>query len=199
MKRMPVFSVLCALLFLLTLNASSWAAEVSPEAAQEPAFSAREQALQQVQNELQNPERRWYTITRLKWGYPLRWSAGIGAMLTEQPRDMDCATGCVIRGWHFQVEPGQYGIQGGVGWGRLVGETGRTKRWMHTANWGWAVRGVLLRTWGDSYLDPDSQTLAGIEGSLSIVRVNLSVGMLRSFSSEADPNWVLVGSFGLGF
>lgn len=199
MKRRLVFSTLCSLLFLLTQNASSWASEDSQEAIENPAISAKEQALQQVRNELQNVERRWYTITRLKWGYPLRWSAGIGAMLSKQPRDTDCATGCAIRGWHFQVEPGQYGIQGGVGWGRLVGETGRTKRWMHTVNWGWSVRGVVLRTWGDSYLDPDSQTLAGMEGNLSIARVNLSVGMLRSFSSEADPDWVLVGSFGLGF
>ena len=27
-----------------------------------------------------------------------------------------------------------------MGWGTLVGETGRTKRWLHTVNWGWAVR-----------------------------------------------------------
>ena len=199
MKRKSNFPCIFVLVFLHFFITNLSAEEALTEPADDFAISPQEQALQQVRGELEDVERRWYTISRFKWGYPLRWSAGIGAMLTEQPRDTDCATGCAISGWHFQVEPGQYGIQGGVGWGKLVGETGRTKRWMHTANWGWSLRATVLRTWGDSYLDPDSQTLAGVEYSLSIVRLNFSVGMLRSFSSEADPDWVLTGSMGFGF
>jgi len=155
--------------------------------------------MQQVREELSNVKKRWYTLTRLKWGFPLRFSAGIGAMLVEQPSKTDCATGCMVRGWHFEVEPGQYGIQGSVGWGNLVGETGRTKRWLHTVNWGWAVRGAVLRTWRYGPLGPTPQTLVGIEGNLSIVRLNFSAGIMRSLSSQTDDDWVVTGALGWGF
>jgi hypothetical protein len=80
----------------------------------------------------------------------------------------------MVRGWHFEVEPGIHGLQAGVGWGKLVGETGRSKRWMHTTYFAWAVRAVALRTWGDTPLEPESQTLAGIEGDFSIIRLSFS-------------------------
>lgn len=196
MERRSRFPTLFAFLLLQFLSASLFAAEKPSQAAQ---GSASERALLQVQNELQDTERRWYAITRLKWGYPLRLSGGFGAILTEQPRDTDCATGCLLRGWHFEVEPGQYGIQGSIGWGRLIGETGRTRRWMHTVNWGWAVRGSVLRTWRYSPLGATPQTLVGVEGNLSIVRLNFSAGIMRSLSSQADNDWVVIGGVGIGF
>lgn len=161
--------------------------------------SKQDQALQQVQDELDDVEWRWYGLSRLKWGFPLRFSAGFGAMLTEQPRDTNCMTGCMIRGWHFEVEPGQYGIQGSVGWGRLIGETGRTRRWMHTVNWGWALRGAVLRTWRYGPMGPIPQTLVGVEGNLSIVRLNFSAGIMRSLNPQTDDDWVVTGALGWGF
>jgi len=175
------------------------AGEPLADPAESRAISPQDQAMQQVHEELNNLKRRWYVLTRLRWGYPLRLSAGFGAMLVEQPVETDCATGCMARGWHFEVEPGQYGIQGSVGWGKLVGETGRTKRWLHTVNWGWAVRGAVLRTWRYGPMGPIPQTLVGVEGNLSIVRLNLSAGIMRSLSSQTSDDWVITGALGWGF
>jgi hypothetical protein len=194
-------SYLSVLLFasLQLIITNSLADEALAEPAEGHALSPQDQAMQQVREELGNVEKRWYGLTRLKWGFPLRFSAGFGAMLVEQTSETDCATGCMVRGWHFEVEPGQYGIQGSVGWGKLVGETGRTKRWLHTVNWGWAVRGSVLRTWRYGPMGPIPQTLIGIEGNLSIVRLNFSAGIMRSLSSQTDDDWVVIGAVGVGF
>lgn len=199
MKLRP--SYLSVLLFasLQLIITNSLADEALAEPAEGHALSPQDQAMQQVREELGNVEKRWYGLTRLKWGFPLRFSAGFGAMLVEQTSETDCATGCMVRGWHFEVEPGQYGIQGSVGWGKLVGETGRTKRWLHTVNWGWAVRGSVLRTWRYGPMGPIPQTLIGIEGNLSIVRLNFSAGIMRSLSSQTDDDWVVIGAVGVGF
>ncbi len=191
--------------YVFVLTAFLWpifhvsADQALTEASPGPAISEQDKALQQVRDELNDVGHRWYAITRLKWGFPLRFSAGFGAILTKQPKNIDCATGCAVRGWHFEVEPGQYGIQGSIGWGKLIGETGRTKRWLHTVNWGWAVRGSVLRTWRYGPMGPIDQTLVGVEGSLSIVRLNMSVGLMRSLTSATDDDWVFTGAVGIGF
>lgn len=199
MTRRSNFAYVFVLTALLLPAIPVSADQASAEAAPNSAMSKQDKALQQVRNELDDVEHRWYAITRLKWGFPLRFSGGFGAILTKQPKDIDCATGCMVRGWHFEVEPGQYGIQGSVGWGKLIGETGRTKRWLHTVNWGWAVRGAILRTWRYGPMGPIDQTLVGVEGNLSIVRLNMSVGLMRSLTSATDDDWVFTGAVGIGF
>lgn len=199
MTRQANFAYVLVLIPFLLLAFPVSAEQVPGESNQRPAISEQDKALQQVRDELDDTGYRWYAITRLKWGFPLRFSAGFGAMLVEQPRDTDCATGCGVRGWHFEVEPGQYGIQGSIGWGKLIGETGRTKRWFHTVNWGWAVRGSVLRTWRYGPMGPIDQTLVGVEGSLSIVRLNMSAGLMRSLTSATDDDWVFIGAVGVGF
>lgn len=191
-----VFSVCQCLIFALLFSS-----QVMAESAGTEENSSRELAMQQVRSELETIEKRWYAISRIRWGYPLRWSAGFGAMLTEQPSDQDCSISCAVRGWHFEVEPAQYGIQGSLGWGKMIGSTGGTERWMHTVYWGWAVRGVVVRQWGSDYgpLGFGPQTLLGIEGNLSIVRLNFTAGVLRSLSSVSNEEWVLTGSLGWGF
>lgn len=163
--------------------------------------SSRERAMKEVRAELETVEKRWYAISRVRWGYPLRFSAGFGAMLTKQPSGQDCSISCSVRGWHFEVEPAQYGIQGSLGWGKMIGSTGGTERWMHSVYWGWAVRGVIVHPWGGDRrpLGQDQQTLVGIEGNLSIVRLNFTAGLLRSLSSVSNEDWVLTGSLGWGF
>lgn len=158
-----------------------------------------EEAFEQVRAELTTLENRWYTIARARWSYPQKISAGIGAMRVQQPRDADCHSGCSLKGWMFQVEPGLYGIQGSVGWGKLVGETGRSKHWMRKSNFAWAVRAAVLRTWGDSPLTPQNQTLVGVEGSFSIISINLSLGIMRSLDSDPNHDWRITGGLGLGF
>ncbi len=166
-------------------------------------LTEQNQALEQVRQELTNTERRWYGLMRIRWHNTQTLSAGFGAMLVDQPKNIDCAIGCTLRGWHFEVEPGLYGIQSGIGWGKLVGETGRTGRLMHTVHFGWNVRGVVLRTWGDSSLYPQSQTLAGVEASLTVIRLNLSLGVLKSLYSGPGEgfgeDWIITTGFGWGF
>lgn len=171
--------------------------------ANNPQTTARTRALEQVSEELSDLEWRWYGLMRIRWQDTQLFSAGLGAMRVKQPRNSNCSIGCALQGWHFEVEPGLYGIQAGVGWGRLVGETGRTKRLVHTVHFGWNVRAVVMRTWGDSSLYPQSQTLAGMEASISIVRLNISAGLLRSLYSgpgeEYGEDWVITTGFGWGF
>lgn len=189
----------CVLLSLQFFAGSAFADQEFAEKTQ--GVTDPDLAFQRVQEELEDVEWSWYGIGRFRYNYPLKFSAGFGAILVEQPRDTDCSTGCMVQGWQFEIEPGLYGIQGSVGWGRLVGETGRTKRWMHTTHFGWAIRGVLMRTWGD-WRDTDTpvaKTLAGVEGSVSIVRLNFSLGLLRSLSSNASEDWVISAGAGFGF
>lgn len=164
---------------------------------------SQDQALDQVRAELDTQERRWYGLMRVRWHDLQGFSAGMGAMLVKQSEYIDCSAGCAIKGWHFEVEPGLNGIQAGVGWGKLVGETGRTNRLMHTVHFGWSVRGVVMRTYGDNPLYPQDQTLAGVEAGVSIVRLNFSLGAFRSLYSgpgeQYTQDWVFSLGFGWGF
>ena len=179
------------------------AEEAPTEPVTKPETTEQNQALEQVQEELTNLEPRWYGLTRVRFHDTQKISAGLGAIYVKQPKHVDCSTGCSLRGWHFEVEPGLYGVQAGIGWGKLIGETGRTKRLLHTVHFGWSVRGVVLRTWGDSTLYPQSQTLAGIEASVSIIRLNFSLGVLQSLYSgpgeEYGEDWIITTGIGWGF
>lgn len=195
----------CVRVLLLTgfLSLQAHAGDALTQPATTPLPTEQNQALDQVREELTNMDRRWYGLMRIRWHDTQRFSAGLGAMFVKQPQNADCSTGCAIRGWHFEVEPGLYGIQGGIGWGKLVGETGRTRRLMHTVHFGWSVRGVVLRTWGDSSLYPQSQTLAGVEASVSIIRLSISAGVLKSLYSgpgeQFGEDWIITTGFGWGF
>jgi hypothetical protein len=191
------FSRVLVLIAFLSLQAQ--ADDTLGVSATYPQTPEQNQVLDQVREELTNLDRRWYGLMRIRWSDTQKISAGFGAMLVNQPKNIECSIGCTLRGWHFEIEPGLYGVQGGVGWGKLVGESGRTGRLMHTVHFGWNVRGVVLRTWGDSTLWPKSQTLAGIEGGLSIIRLNFSLGFLRSLSSDAAEDWIITTGIGWGF
>jgi hypothetical protein len=199
MKERPKFHFSRVLVLIAFLSLQAQADDTLSVSATYPQTPEQNQALDQVREELTNLERRWYGLMRIRWSDTQKISAGFGAMLVNQPKNIECSIGCTLRGWHFEIEPGLYGVQGGVGWGKLVGESGRTGRLMHTVHFGWNVRGVVLRTWGDSTLWPQSQTLAGIEGGLSIIRLNFSLGLLRSLSSEAGEDWIITTGIGWGF
>jgi len=159
----------------------------------------REQAMQRVREELETLERRWYGIGRIRYTYPQEVSVGFGAIFVNQPKDTDCSTTCMVHGWQFEIEPGLYGLQGSVGWGKLVGETGRTRHLMYDVHLGWAVRGVVLRTYRDYRFRPLPKTLAGIEGSFTFARLNFSLGVLHSLSSGDYEDWLISSGVGFGF
>ncbi|MGB5486543.1 MAG: hypothetical protein WBN06_04085, partial [Lysobacterales bacterium] len=200
MKGRPKTHCMRILVFMVFLSLHAQAEDALTEPVTNPESTEQNQALEQVREELTNLESRWYGLMRVRWHDTQMVSAGLGAIFVKQPENVDCSIGCSLRGWHFEVEPGLYGIQGGVGWGKLVGETGRTKRLLHTVHFGWNVRGVVLRTWGDSSLYPQSQTLVGVEGSVSIIRMNISLGFLRSLYSgpgeESGHDWIITTGFG---
>jgi hypothetical protein len=158
-----------------------------------------EQATQRVREELENLERRWYGIGRVRYTYPQQLSVGFGAIIVNQPKDTDCSSTCMVTGWQFEIEPGLYGTQGSVGWGKLVGATGRTERLMHTVYLAWAVRGVVMRTYGGFRYTPLPKTLAGIEGSFTFARLNFSAAVLHSMSSSTDKDWLFSLGAGFGF
>jgi hypothetical protein len=159
----------------------------------------KDQAMQRVRGELENLERRWYAIGRVRYTYPQEISVGFGAMLVDQPKDTDCSTSCMVQGWQFEIEPGLFGTQGSVGWGKLVGETGRTRHLMYDVHLGWAVRGVVMRTYRDYRFRPLPKTLAGIEGSFTFARLNFTVGVLHSLSSGDYQDWLISSGVGFGF
>lgn len=173
------------------------------ESGSTPESSEQNLVLEQVRDEMNHEERRWYGLMRVRTHSEQVISAGFGAMLSKQPEHVDCSVGCTLRGWHFAVDTGLRGVQAGVGWGKLFGETGRTKRLVTAAHYGWNVRAVALRTWGDNGLYPNEQTLVGLEGGFSIIRINISAGILRSLYSgpgqEYTQNWVLTAGVGWGF
>ena len=163
----------------------------------------QELVLAQVRNEIDNKKYRWYGLMRFRTHSEQVVSAGFGAMLSKQPEHVDCTAGCELSGWHFEVDTGLRGVQAGIGWGKLIGETGRTQRMVTAANFGWNVRAVALRTWGDNGLYPNEQTLVGIEGGFSIIRINTSVSVLRSLYSgpgeQYTEDWIMAFGVGWGF
>jgi hypothetical protein len=197
-KKYCILLLAALVLFASDIAAQGSGADGAGPAAN-PDLPTADQAMQQVRDELASVEDRWYGITRARWSYPQKFSVAVGAMVTEQRRDADCAEPCTLYGWHFEVEPGLYGVQGSVGWGKLVGETGNTEHLMHTVYLGWALRGVVMRTWGDSPLTPTNQTLAGIEGNFSLLRLNYSIGVLRSLSSDSSRDLIITAGIGWGF
>jgi hypothetical protein len=195
----PNFYYGYALVLSIVVCLQARADDTGPEPPTQPFTEKQNQAMVQVREELTNLERRWYGLVRVKYGYPQRLAAGLGAIFVDQPKSMDCLTGCALRGWHFEIEPGRFGIQGSVGWGKLIGETGRNGRLLHTVHFGWNVRGVVFRSWRDSSLRPKEQTLVGAEFGLSIIRLNFSVGILRSLASDRNQDWVGLATVGWGY
>ena len=152
-----------------------------------------------VRAELANTERRWYGLIRARYSSSQLLSVGLGAIFVEQPESENCAVGCMLHGWQFAVEPGVYGLQGSVGWGRLAGETGQLKHLIPTVYFGWAVRAAVLRTWGGSRPIEPGQTFAGIEYNFSILRMNFAAAVMHSLSSNSPDEWIYSGSLGWGF
>lgn len=137
---------------------------------------------------------------RLRASWPLQAAGALGAILGRRPSSWDCATVCEFRGFQLQTEAGSGGVQVTAGWASLVGETDRSGRWLKRVHVGYAVRGALMRTGGNSTLDPKAQTFAGIEGTVAATRTSISIGVYRraSHRPSSDP-WIVGAGVGWGF
>lgn len=144
---------------------------------------------------------RWLGIARVRYSIPLEFSVGGGAVVARMPASHDCTAFCEYRGFVAQIEPGSAGGQLGVGYARLVGVPKPRSAFLNNVYVGWSARAVLVRTWGDSELDPARQTLAGFEGQFSLPRVSFNLGVLRRISAahEGADRYVYTAGIGWGF
>lgn len=190
------FAVGALVLGLLSLPAA--AQEVGHDSAAEP--SPNELA-DRVQADVDETSLRWLGIARVRYSVPLEFSAGGGVVLARMPASHDCTAFCEYRGLVVQIEPGSAGGQLGVGYARLIGTHKPRSAFLNNVYIGWSARGVLVRTWGDSELDPARQTLAGFEGQFALPRITFNLGVLRRISSahqDAD-RYVYTAGVGWGF
>jgi len=177
-----------------------------PAAAQEvdddspPELSSNEVAAR-VRADVDETSLRWLGIARVRYSIPLEFSAGGGAVLARMPASYDCATFCEYRGFVAQIEPGSAGGQLGVGYARVIAAEKPGSAFLNNVYVGWSARAVLVRTWGDSKLDPARQTLAGFEGQFALPRFSFNLGVLRRISSahEDADRYVYTAGIGWGF
>ncbi|MDE2849206.1 MAG: hypothetical protein OYL92_03155 [Acidobacteriota bacterium] len=181
---------------LLALPAA--AQEVDDDSRPEPSSS---DLAARVRADVDETSLRWLGIARVRYSIPLEFSAGGGAVLARMPASYDCATFCEYRGFVAQIEPGSAGAQLGVGYARVIAAQKPRSAFLNNVYVGWSARAVLVRTWGDSELDPARQTLAGFEGQFALPRITFNLGVLRRISSAhpgADRH-VYTAGIGWGF
>ena len=156
---------------------------------------------EQVQAEVDETSLRWLAITRVRYSTPLEFSVGAGAVVARVPASHECVAFCEFRGFVAQLEPGLAGGQFGIGYARLVGTRKPRTAFLNNVYVGWSARAVLVRTWGDSKLDPARQTLAGFEGQFALPRITFNLGVLRRISSahEDADRYLYTAGIGWGF
>ncbi|MYA07394.1 MAG: hypothetical protein F4060_06095 [Holophagales bacterium] len=177
-----------------------------PAAAQEvdgdaPAGPLSSEVVDRVRADVDETSLRWLGIARVRYSIPLDFSAGAGAVLARMPASYDCTTFCEYRGFVAQIEPGSAGGQLGVGYARVIATPKPRSAFLNNVYVGWSARAVLVRTWGDSELDPARQTLAGFEGQFALPRLSFNLGVLRRISSahEGAGRYVYTAGVGWGF
>jgi len=145
-------------------------------------------------------ERRTGGLLRAAWEYPAQAALTFGTIVTRMPSDFDCTTTCPYRGATVQGTVGMGAGQLAIGYGSLVGETGRGDWLLRRVYVGYGVRMALLRTWGTSELDPEGRTYWGLQGAFTISQFSLTFGAYRPTSPSDDvPSWQLFGGAGWGF
>ena len=190
------FAVGAVVLGLLAVPAA--AQTVGDDSAVEPSSNG---LAERVRADVDETSLRWLGITRVRYSIPLEFSVGGGAVVARVPASHDCATFCEYRGFVAQLEPGSAGGQLGLGYARLIGTHKPRSAFLNNIYVGWSARAVLVRTWGDSGLDPDRQTLAGFEGQFALPRITFNLGVLRRISSahEGADRYVYTAGIGWGF
>ena len=172
--------------------------EVGREAVDQPAESS---VADQVRADVDDTSLRWVGIGRVRYSTPMQVSVGAGAVVARVPSSHDCVAFCEYRGLVLHLEPGLAGGQLGVGYARLIAGRRPGSPFLSNIYVGWSGRAALLRTWGDSDLDPARQTLAGFEAQFSLPRVSFTLGAMRRISSahqDAD-SYVYTAGIGWGF
>ena len=162
--------------------------------------SPRGEIAEQILREDRDRTTRVVGLSRARVSHPQQISAAIGAMVARLPTSYDCTAVCEFRGLLLQAEPGLAGGQLSAGYAVVVGETNGNGRFLSDVYLAYGIKGALLRTWGNADLEPEDQTLFGIEGDFTVIRVNFSLGVFRHIGS-GDPHdrWLISGGVGWGF
>jgi len=145
-------------------------------------------------------ESRHYLLPAADLSYPKRVSGSLAVLFASVPTYLDCRGVCDMRGMVAQIEPGLAGGQASLGFARVIAQAGEFERVLSKFYLAYGVKAALLRTWGDSPLNPEHQTLAGIEGEFSIDRVNFRLGVFHRISNIGSKEGITVtGGLGWGF
>ncbi len=146
------------------------------------------------------PTRRTGGLLRASWNYPSQATLGFGTIVTKMPANFDCATTCLYRGATIQGFAGTGAGELAIGYGSLVGETGRGDWLLRHVYVGYGVRAALLRTWGTSNLAPRGETFWGLEGAFTIGQFSLTIGTFRPTApTDGERSWRVFGGAGWGF
>jgi len=134
------------------------------------------------------------------WGYPTKASVDFGVIATKLPANFECRTICLFHGATLQAAAGLGGAEIAVGYGSLIGETGRGTWLLRRAFVGYGVRAAVLRTWGTSTLDPEGATFVGVEGAMTVAQFGMRLGLFRRVDAVAgQKDWRVFGGAGWGF
>jgi hypothetical protein len=125
-------------------------------------------------------------------------AASLGLIVAPLPVDFDCRTTCEYRGPAVKLEPGLGAVKLSAGFAALVGERRRSERFISHVYFGYGLNGVLMHTWSDRSSEPPGETWVGVEGEVTAVMVNFSLGLLGNVSGSDDDLLVTAG-IGWGF
>jgi hypothetical protein len=145
-------------------------------------------------------EHQLFGVARARVSYPMLASVGLGMLIGERSKAYDCTIQCEVDGWLANVEAGAGGVVFNLGPAYLIGELGDNKYFLSRRYMGYAVRGSVMRTWGETAYRPDREWHAGIEGEFTVVSLNLSLGVYRRIGEhgQGEP-WLISGGIGWGF
>jgi hypothetical protein len=137
---------------------------------------------------------------RVHWDYPAKASVGLGVVVAKLPSSFDCHTSCLLRGLTVQGAAGLGGGELAIGYGSLIGETGRGDWLLRHPFVGYGVRAAAVRTWGASTLDPHGETYVGVEGGMVIAQFGLRLGVFRRAEPiVGEKDWRVFAGAGWGF
>jgi hypothetical protein len=177
---------------------------LAQEAANVPPASANDsERLEAIDRELRRETERHHQLfglARARLSYPLVASVGLGMLIGKRSQAYDCTIQCEVDGWLASVEAGAGGVVFNLGPAYLIGELGDNKYFLSRRYMGYAVRGSVMRTWGETSYRPDREWHAGIEGEFTVVSLNLTLGVYRRIGHHgAGEPWLVSGGVGWGF
>jgi hypothetical protein len=187
-----------ALALFAAANALAQGAGGAPEQPEDD--GARLEAIDRELRRETEREHQLFGLARARLSYPMVASVGLGMLIGERSKAYDCTIQCEVDGWLASVEAGAGGVVFNLGPAYLIGELGDNKYFLSRRYMGYAVRGSVMRTWGETAYRPDREWHAGIEGEFTVVSLNLTLGVYRRIGSHGHGEpWLFSGGIGWGF